>query len=88
MVKQSVNVSTKDITTHFNSNWKGINFGNSRGLYRSCDWIETFLHCAPSLISPRFKDLETTKHVNKFIRASLLCMQWEIRAEELTQIKR
>jgi hypothetical protein len=79
--------SRKDIPTHFNSSWKGINFANSKSIYRSIEWIEMLLYCAPSIISPRFKDQETTIHVNKLIRASLLAIQWEISEENLKEIK-
>lgn len=88
MIKQSIDKSTKDIPTHFNSTWKGINFGNSKAIYRSTDWIEIFLQSVPSIVSPRFKDPETTLNVNKFVRASLLSIQWEITSSDLTEIKR
>jgi hypothetical protein len=56
MVKESLDASAKDIPTHFNSTFKGVNFPDSRALYRSVEWTEHFLYSAPALISPRLKD--------------------------------
>jgi hypothetical protein len=88
IVKKSIDKSTQDIPTRFNSNWKGVNFANSRALYRSTDWIEQFLYASSSLITPRFKSKEAAKNVNKLIRASLLSLQWEISGSDLREIKR
>ncbi|KAI8883669.1 hypothetical protein K501DRAFT_184064, partial [Backusella circina FSU 941] len=87
MIKQSVDASTKDIPTHFNSSWKGLNYSNSRSLWRSVEWIEHFLFSFPSIISPRFKEENTTVAVKKLVRACLLAMQWFITKDELTEIE-
>lgn len=88
MVKQSIDKSIRDISTQSNSNWKGVNFANSRALYRSTDWIEQFLYASSSLIATRFKSEEATINVSKFLSASLLSMQWEISDSNLSEIKR
>jgi hypothetical protein len=88
MIKQSIDASTKDVPTHFNSTWKGLNYNNARSLWRSIEWIEHFLFSVPCIVSPRFKEEETTIAVNKLVRACLLAMQWLITKEQLDEIKR
>ncbi|KAI8876095.1 hypothetical protein K501DRAFT_232612, partial [Backusella circina FSU 941] len=66
---------------------KGLNYSNSRSLWRSVEWIEHFLFSFPSIISPRFKEENTTVAVKKLVRACLLAMQWSITKDELTEIE-
>jgi hypothetical protein len=80
--------SLSNIPTHFNGNWRGVDFSRPASLFRSVDWIETFLYCAPCIISPRFKKRETTIKVNKLIRGCLLAVQWELSTEDLEEIER
>jgi hypothetical protein len=87
MVKESLDASAKDIPTQFNSTFKGINFHDSRTLYRSVEWTEHFLYSVPALISPRLKDTDAAKNINKLVRASLLAMQWNISPSNLQEIE-
>jgi hypothetical protein len=82
MIKQSVDKSLPDIPTHFNGNWKGVDFDKPSSLYHSVDYIEQFLYCTSSIISPRFKLEKTGKMVNKLVRGCLIAIQWEVTKDE------
>jgi hypothetical protein len=88
MVKQSVDKSLRDIPTHFNGNWKGVDFGKPSSLYRSVDYIEQFLFCTSSIISPRFKLERTGKMVNKLVRGCLIVSQWEVDKDQVDEAER
>jgi hypothetical protein len=86
MIKNSIDASTRDIPTMFSSSWKGLNYHNSRAIFRSVDWIEHFIFSVPTLISPKFKHAETTKAVNALARACLIAIQWVISPDELAEM--
>jgi hypothetical protein len=87
LIKESIDASTAEITTSFNSSWRGLNYSNSKANFRSVDWTEAFLFNAPSMISPKFKDKDTTTAVNALARACLIATQWEISEDELNEMK-
>ena len=87
LIKESIDASTADITTSFNSSWRGLNYSNSRAIFRSVDWTEAFLHSVPTIISPKFKDKETTTAVIALARGCLIASQWEITEEEIIELE-
>jgi hypothetical protein len=87
LIKESIDASTAEITTSFNSSWRGLNYSNSKANFRSVDWTEAFLFSVPSMISPKFKDKDTTTAVNALARACLIATQWEISEDELNEMK-
>jgi hypothetical protein len=87
LIKESIDASTAEITTSFNSSWRGLNYSNFRGIFRSVDWTEAFLFSVPSIISPKFKDKDTTTAVNALARACLIATQWEISEDELNEME-
>jgi hypothetical protein len=87
LIKESIDASTEDVTTGFNSTWKGLNYNNSRAIFRSIDWTEAFLHSVPTIISPKFKDKETTIAVNALARGCLIASQWEITEHEIIELE-
>jgi hypothetical protein len=88
MIKESIDASTSDIPTMFSSSWKGLNYQNARAAFRSIDWVEHFIFSVPSLISPKFKNVETTKAVNAVARACLIALQWRITTDELDEMEK
>jgi hypothetical protein len=49
--------------------------------------LEAFLFSVPSIISPKFKDKDTTTAVNALARACLIATQWKITEDKLNEME-
>jgi hypothetical protein len=60
---------------------------NVRSLYRSCDWIDFFIHAVPCLVVPLFKRKDVQEAVVALCRACGLAIQWRMTCDDIDEIE-